>query len=149
MSIILKRLLNQWIFLLVTDCSLVNKKFFLAFLIDVDTFLRYTLMGKTRLGYERQDIAMMVISTFIKKGTNSNHFNLDVLGITDAFKMKFNKKKALSQRRYFQVAVTVNKAERLHLEQLKKVTVKSQHLEQKRKAARDKKAVKDILAFKN
>lgn len=81
-------------------------------------------MRKTALHYEREDTAKMMISMFIKEDSISNHFNFDILGITDPNEMKSKKENEYLEDNYFQETVLVNKSERLWLEQVRKAAEK-------------------------
>ncbi|GBN46179.1 hypothetical protein AVEN_237441-1 [Araneus ventricosus] len=57
-------------------------------LVAMESYLGWTIMGKTNLPYEKEDTAMMVISMFVREATISYLFSLEVLGISDPAEMK-------------------------------------------------------------
>ncbi|GBN38796.1 hypothetical protein AVEN_75281-1 [Araneus ventricosus] len=57
-------------------------------LLAMESYLGWTIMGKTNLPSEKEDTAMMVISMFVREATISDLFSLEVLGISDPAEMK-------------------------------------------------------------
>ncbi|GBO42975.1 hypothetical protein AVEN_98633-1 [Araneus ventricosus] len=57
-------------------------------LVALESYLGWTIMGKTNLPSEKEDTAMMVISMFVREATISDLFSLEGLGISDPAEMK-------------------------------------------------------------
>ncbi|GBM88322.1 hypothetical protein AVEN_198151-1 [Araneus ventricosus] len=51
-------------------------------IVALESYLGWTIMGKTNLPSEKEDAAMMVISMFVREATISDLFSLEVLGIS-------------------------------------------------------------------
>ncbi|GBL97430.1 hypothetical protein AVEN_170532-1 [Araneus ventricosus] len=76
----------------------------------MESYLEWTITGKTSLRSELKDTTMMVISMFIKEITISDLFSQEVLGISDSVEMK-SKKENLTKL-YFEEAARINEDER-------------------------------------
>ncbi|GBM11178.1 hypothetical protein AVEN_207717-1 [Araneus ventricosus] len=77
-------------------------------LVALESYLGWTIMGKTNLLSEREDTAMMVISMFVREATISDLFSLEVLGISDPVEMKSKKENKYLTKLYFEETVRIN-----------------------------------------
>ncbi|GBN41979.1 hypothetical protein AVEN_267698-1 [Araneus ventricosus] len=77
-------------------------------LVALESYLGWTIMGKTNLPSEKEDTAMMVISMFVREATIFDLFSLEGLGITDPDEMKSKKENECPTQLYFEEAVRIN-----------------------------------------
>ncbi|GBN37214.1 hypothetical protein AVEN_67585-1 [Araneus ventricosus] len=77
-------------------------------LVALESYLRWTIMGKTNLPSEKEDTAMMVISMFIREATIYDLFSLEVLGISDPVEMKSKQENEYLNKMYFEESVRMN-----------------------------------------
>ncbi|GBL54168.1 hypothetical protein AVEN_92-1, partial [Araneus ventricosus] len=77
-------------------------------LVALESYLGWTIMGKTNLVSEKEDTAMMVISMFVREATISDLFSLEILGISDPVEMKSKKENEYLTKLYFEETVRIN-----------------------------------------
>ncbi|GFX11422.1 integrase catalytic domain-containing protein [Trichonephila clavipes] len=77
-------------------------------LVAMETYLGWTLMGKTNLLSEKEDTAMMVISMFVREATISDLFSLEVLGIRDSDEVKNKRERENLTKLHFEETVRIN-----------------------------------------
>ena len=84
-------------------------------LVATETYLGWTLMGKTTLPAEKEDATMAVIAMFVNNASISDLFSLDVLGITDPTETESRKMRDYRTKQYFEDTVEINEEGRYEI----------------------------------
>ncbi|GBN85171.1 hypothetical protein AVEN_168082-1 [Araneus ventricosus] len=78
-----------------------GKRFLSSGLVALESYLGWTIMGHTNLPSEKEDTAIMAISTFLREAIISVLFSLEFLGISDPVEMKSKKGKRIPDHNVF------------------------------------------------
>ncbi|XP_035226052.1 uncharacterized protein LOC118198471 [Stegodyphus dumicola] len=76
-------------------------------IVAIETYLGWTLIGKTSVNAEREDTAMTVVTMFVKDANIPDLSSLDSLGISDTVEVKSRKEKEFITKKYFQETLRI------------------------------------------